>query len=130
MNLTRAADFADQLDQYIEEEAPDRIVEQAARVIKFLLEYQIKNAKPAKDYRNVPMPLEHANRAVESYRLSGKTARAVRMFLSGICETKTEAAREAGGDAALVSRALGRMTVTRRCDCCGQNVADIAITRS
>lgn len=81
------------------------------------------------EFRNVPMPLEEANLAVEQYNLSGKTARAVRMFLSGICPTRNQAALEAGVSATLVTRALNRMTLSAECSCCGHPIKTILTTR-
>lgn len=75
------------------------------------------------NYRNVPMPLEEANAMVASYNLSGRTARAVRLFLSGVCESKRNAALVAGVCDTAVIRAVSRMeSVTRRCDCCGHDL--------
>jgi len=72
--------------------------------------------------KNVPMTLELANAAVARYNLSGGTARAVRLYLSGICATRAEAGRVAGVDAAVLTRAIKRMTIVRRCDCCGNEI--------
>ena len=79
-------------------------------------------------YSNVPMPLDQAGKAIDQYNLRGETARAVRLFLSGICKTKAEAADQCGIERSLVTRALRRMTITRTCSCCGQEIRQVEVS--
>ena len=79
------------------------------------------------NYANVPMPLDEASAAVVQYHLRGGTARAVRLFLSGICKTQAEAADQCGVDRSILSRALRRMTSVRTCSCCGQAVRQVEV---
>ena len=80
------------------------------------------------DYTNVPMPLDVASAAIAQYNLHGDTARAVRLFLSGICKTKAEAADQCGIDRSILTRALRRMTSVRTCSCCGQEVRQVEVS--
>lgn len=72
--------------------------------------------------RPKPVTLDVANAATAKYNLSGATARAVRLYLTGISPTGAHAARTAGLDPAAVSRALKRVLVTTVCTCCGNKI--------
>ncbi len=79
-------------------------------------------------YYNVPMTLEEASAMVTSYNLSGRTARAVRLFLAGVCNTQRNAAEVAGVSPAVVTRAIARMlTTTKRCHCCSSNLTVLCL---
>lgn len=71
-------------------------------------------------YSNLPLSLDQANQAIAQYHLSGGTARAVRLYLAGICPTQKAAADQVDVSPSILARALRRMSSSRRCACCGQ----------
>lgn len=82
-----------------------------------------------REFVNVPMTLEDANHAVEAFNLSGGTARAVRLYLTRITESRNQAAQAVGVHQSLVTRALRRMTATVTCGCCGHPVKMILLDK-
>lgn len=64
---------------------------------------------------------------VAKYGFRGSTARAVRLFLTGICKTRYEAAQVAGIDRSVVTRAIQRVMVTTECPTCGHPITKLNI---
>lgn len=80
-----------------------------------------------REYSNVPMTLSEVAEVIKNYNFSGGTAVSVGLFLSGRAATKAEAAKAAGVTQGCLTHAMARITDSRVCQCCEQQVKFIRL---
>lgn len=63
--------------------------------------------------------------AIKRHNLKGRTAEAVRLYLSGEVRSKSKAADLVGIHRSVVVRAVQRLVVTHPCPCCGADIEEL-----